>query len=233
MSEGKFVSYLRVSTARQGRSGLGLDAQRQAVEDFLNGGDWNVVKEFIEVESGKRADRPQLAKALQVCRVHGAKLVIAKLDRLSRDAHFLLGLEKAGVDFVCADMPSANRLTVGIMAMVAEEERRMISQRTKAALAAAKRRGVKLGGYRENAKLTAKARAKGRAALQAKALSRAMDLAETVKELQVAGCMSLRAIAAGLDQRGITAVRGGKWSANQVARVLELIGNPFDVSAAA
>jgi DNA invertase Pin-like site-specific DNA recombinase len=233
MSEGKFVSYLRVSTARQGRSGLGLDAQRQAVEDFLNGGDWNVVKEFIEVESGKRADRPQLAKALQVCRVHGAKLVIAKLDRLSRDAHFLLGLEKAGVDFVCADMPSANRLTVGIMAMVAEEERRMISQRTKAALAAAKRRGVKLGGYRENAKLTAKARAKGRAALQAKALSRAMDLAETVKELQVAGCMSLRAIAAGLDQRGITAVRGGKWSANQVARVLELIASPFDVSAAA
>jgi DNA invertase Pin-like site-specific DNA recombinase len=233
MSEGKFVSYLRVSTARQGRSGLGLDAQRKAVEDFLNGGDWKVVKEFIEVESGKRADRPQLAKALQVCRVHGAKLVIAKLDRLSRDAHFLLGLEKAGVDFVCADMPSANRLTVGIMAMVAEEERRMISQRTKAALAAAKRRGVKLGGYRENAKLTAKARAKGRAALHAKALSRAMDLAETVKELQVAGCMSLRAIAAGLDQRGITAVRGGKWSANQVARVLELIGTPFDVSAAA
>lgn len=98
----------------------------------------------MEIESGKNADRPQLAKALQTCRVFGAKLVIAKLDRLSRDAHFLLGLEKAGVDFVCADMPAANRLTVGIMAMVADEERRMISARTRAALAAAKARGVKL-----------------------------------------------------------------------------------------
>ena len=104
-----------------------------------------LVKEFVEIESGKKADRPQLMKAFQACRVFGAKLVIAKLDRLSRDAHFLLGLEKAGVDFVAADMPQANRLTVGIMAMVADEERRMISARTKAALAAAKARGVQLG----------------------------------------------------------------------------------------
>ena len=147
MAEGKFVSYLRVSTARQGRSGLGLEAQRQAVEDFLNGGNWQLVKEFVEVESGKNADRPQLAKAFQLCRLIGAKLVIAKLDRLSRDAHFLLGLEKAGVDFVAADMPQANRLTIGIMAVMAQHEREMISERTKAALAAAKRRGVKLGGY--------------------------------------------------------------------------------------
>src|ERR1043166_3975169 len=130
MAEGKFVSYLRVSTARQGRSGLGIEAQRQAVDDFLNGGNWKLVKEFVEVESGKKADRPELAKAFQLCRLIGAKLVIAKLDRLSRDAHFLLGLEKAGVDFVAADMPAANRLTVGIMAMVAEEERRLISART-------------------------------------------------------------------------------------------------------
>src|ERR1700675_3411066 len=148
MAEGKFVSYLRVSTARQGKSGLGLEAQRKAVEDFLNGGNWQVAKEFVEVESGKKADRPELAKAFQACRLFGAKLVIAKLDRLSRDAHFLLGLEKAGVDFVAADMPNANRLTVGIMAMVAEEERRMISKRTKDALAAAKKRGTKLGGQR-------------------------------------------------------------------------------------
>ena len=148
MAEGKFVSYLRVSTARQGRSGLGLEAQRQAVEDFLNGGNWQLVKEFVEVESGKNADRPQLAKAFQLCRLIGAKLVIAKLDRLSRDAHFLLGLEKAGVDFVAADMPQANRLTIGIMAVMAQHEREMISERTKAALAAAKRRGVKLGGFR-------------------------------------------------------------------------------------
>src|SRR6516225_2862500 len=133
MAEDKFVSYLRVSTARQGKSGLGIEAQRKAVEDYLNGGNWKLVKEFVEVESGKHADRPQLAKAFQACRVTGGKLVIAKLDRLSRDAHFLLGLEKAGVDFVAADMPQANRLTIGIMAVMAEDERRRISERTKAA----------------------------------------------------------------------------------------------------
>src|SRR3954453_5694364 len=129
MAEGAFVAYYRVSTERQGRSGLGLDAQRKAVEDFLNGGNWRLVAEFTEIESGKHSDRPALAKVIQACRLRRAKLVIAKLDRLSRDAHFLLGLEKAGVDFVAADMPTANRLTVGIMAMVADEERRMISKR--------------------------------------------------------------------------------------------------------
>src|SRR6516164_7376703 len=146
-SSGKHVAYYRVSTARQGRSGLGLEAQRQAVTEFLNGGDWKIVGEFTEIETGKytNPDRPQLAKAMALCRLHGAKLVIAKLDRLSRNAHFLLGLKESGVDFVAADMPNANRLTVGIMAMVAEDEAQRISQRTKDALAAAKRRGVKLG----------------------------------------------------------------------------------------
>src|SRR6516225_5307917 len=148
MAEGKWISYLRVSTDRQGKSGLGLEAQRSAVADYLNGGKWSLVKEFKEIESGKRADRPMLAEAIKACRVYGAKLVIAKLDRLSRDAHFLLGLEKAGVDFVAVDMQNANRLTVGIMAMVAEDEGRRISARTKDALAAAKRRGKKLGGDR-------------------------------------------------------------------------------------
>jgi DNA invertase Pin-like site-specific DNA recombinase len=133
MTEGKWISYLRVSTKRQGKSGLGLEAQRHAVDEFLNGGR-SLVKEFVEVESGKRADRPQLEASLKACRAYGAKLVIAKLDRLSRDAHFLLGIEKAGVDFVAADMPNANRLTVGIMAMLAEEERRMLSKRTKDAV---------------------------------------------------------------------------------------------------
>src|SRR6202023_2045241 len=136
MSEGKFVSYLRVSTARQGRSGLGLEAQRKAVTDFLDGGHWTLVRGFVEVESGKKANRPELEKAFQACRVFGAKLVIAKLDRLSRDAHFLLGLEKAGVEFVAVDMPNANRLTVRLMAVIPQEEREMISARTKAALAA-------------------------------------------------------------------------------------------------
>jgi DNA invertase Pin-like site-specific DNA recombinase len=181
MSEGKFISYIRVSTAKQGRSGLGLEAQRKAVADFLNGGNWQIVKEFVEVESGKKADRPQLAKAFQAGRIFGAKLVIAKLDRLSRDAHFLLGLEKAGVDFVAADMPHANRLTVGIMAMVADEERRMISKRTKEALAAAKRRGVKLSGYRGTT-LTAKAREAGRAVLVEQAKARAVLIWPTLSK---------------------------------------------------
>jgi DNA invertase Pin-like site-specific DNA recombinase len=142
---GKFVSYLRVSTKRQGESGLGLEAQRAAVETWL-GGRWQLVEEFVEVESGKRADNhPALARAFEACKAFNAKLVIAKLDRLSRDAHFLLGLEKAGVEFIAVDMPHANRLTVGIMALVAEQEREAISQRTKAALAAARARGVRLG----------------------------------------------------------------------------------------
>ena len=118
---GKFVSYLRVSTKRQGESGLGLEAQRKAVEDYLNGGRWELVAEFTETESGKRDDnRPALARAFEACRAYNAKLVIARLDRLSRDAHFLLGLQKAGVDFVAADNPHANRLTVGVLALFAD-----------------------------------------------------------------------------------------------------------------
>jgi DNA invertase Pin-like site-specific DNA recombinase len=221
--EGRWISYLRVSTDRQGKSGLGLEAQRTTVTDFLNGGQWKLIKEFVEVESGKRADRPQLEAALAACRLHGAKLVIAKLDRLSRDAHFLLGLDKAGVDFLAADMPNANRLTVGIMAMVAEEERRMISARTKAALAAAKARGTKLGGNR-GVKPTAKMRALSTAALQQRADARAADIGPTIKALQAAGATSLRVIAAGLNAQGIPTARGGgTWSAVQVQRVLERI----------
>jgi DNA invertase Pin-like site-specific DNA recombinase len=208
VAEGKWVSYLRVSTGRQGRSGLGLEAQRKAVDDFLNGGRWRLIKEFVEVESGKKSDRPVLAEAIKACRVHGAKLVIAKIDRLSRDAHFLLGLEKAGVDFVAAEMPNANRLTVGIMAMIAEEERRMISARTKAGLAAAKRRGVKLGGYRAGANLTAQARKAGQQANARIAKERAADIGPVIAELQAAGAKSLRAIAAALNERGIPTARG-------------------------
>src|SRR4051794_40762351 len=107
MVSGRFVSYLRVSTAKQGASGLGLEAQRKAVADYLNGGQHGVLAEIVEIESGKRGDRPKLAEALALCRLHNTPLVIAKLDRLSRDAHFLIGLEKAGVKFVAADMPEA------------------------------------------------------------------------------------------------------------------------------
>ena len=221
MAQGKWISYLRVSTSRQGNSGLGLEAQRKSVDDYLNGGHWKLVKEFVEVESGKKDDRPVLAQAITACRQYGAKLVIAKIDRLSRDAHFLLGLEKAGVDFVAADMPNANKLTVHIMAMVAQEERRMISERTKAALAAARARGVKLGGYRKNPTLPPDAGRKAAVALKQKADARATDIAPIIAELQAAGATSLRAIADGLNERGIPTARGNTfWSATQVARVL-------------
>lgn len=219
MAEEKCVAYYRVSTARQGASGLGLEAQREAVSRFLSGGRWCVVASFTEVESGKRDDRPELARAIQACRVYGARLVIAKLDRLSRDAHFLLGLEKAGVDFVAADMPNANRLTVGIMAMVAEEERRMISARTKAALAAAKARGTVLGGYK-GAAITDAAREAGRDAQTARAAARARDLAPVIVELQAAGVTSLNGMAKALNARGIPTARGGQWQAVQVSHVL-------------
>ena len=142
------VAYYRVSTDRQGRSGLGLDTQRAAVAGHAATTGGAVVAAFEEVESGRRDDRPQLAATLADCRARRAVLVIAKLDRLARDAHFLLGLQKAGVEFVAVDMPRANRLTIGIMALVAEEEARATSERTKAALAAAKARGVRLGDPR-------------------------------------------------------------------------------------
>lgn len=222
MADGTWISYLRVSTDRQGKSGLGIEAQRNGVSEYLNGGNWSLVKEFVEVESGKRSNRPKLEEAIKACRVYGAKLVIAKLDRLSRDAHFLLGLEKAGVDFVAADMPNANRLTVGIMAMVAEEERRMISKRTKDALAAAKRRGTKLGGDR-GVVPSKKAREMAAEALQTRANARASDLAPIIRELQAAGKVSLRAIAEGLNEAGILTPRKGKWSAVQVQRLLTRI----------
>lgn len=221
MAEGVFVAYYRVSTKGQKKSGLGLEAQQEAVRRYLNGGQSSLVETFTEVESGKSDDdRPQLARALQTCRVYGAKLVIAKLDRLSRDAHFLLGLEKAHVDFVCTDMPHANRLTVGIMAMVADEERRAISDRTKAALAAAKRRGVALGGDR-GARLSRAARKAGRDAQAARANERAADLAHLIRDLQSSGIISLSGIARALTERGVPTPRGSaEWAAVQVARTL-------------
>lgn len=220
----KIVTYLRVSTVRQGQSGLGIEAQRAAVLAFLNGGHWKVLGEFVEIETGARNDRVELAKAITLARVHGAKLVIAKLDRLSRDAHFLLGLDKAGVDFVCADMPNANRLTVGIMAMVAEEERRMISSRTKAALQAAKTRGKKLGGNR-GATVSDVAREASKAARSAAARGRATDLLPIIREIRAEGAISLRRIAQALMDRGIPSARGGAhWSAVTVADVLSQAG---------
>jgi DNA invertase Pin-like site-specific DNA recombinase len=216
---GKFVAYYRVSTQRQGRSGLGLEAQQTAVQNYLNGGDWRLVAEVTEVESGKRSDRPKLAEALKLCRLHSATLIIAKLDRLARNVAFISNLMESGVDFHAVDFPQANRLTVHILAAVAEHEAKMISERTKAALAAAKRRGVKLGGYRGTTITKAMHKA-GQAAIAKRVDARAADLMPTIAELQAAGATSLRAIAAGLNERGIPTARGGKWSAVQVFRVL-------------
>lgn len=216
----KFVSYLRVSTARQGASGLGLEAQRSAVTGYLNGGDWKLLGEFVEVESGRRSDRPELAKALSACRIHGATLVVAKLDRLSRNAHFLLGLKEAGVDFVCVDMPSANRLSIGIMAMVAEEEARMISARTKAALQAAKARGMKLGTpnlTKTISRLGAKVSGQNRAE---RARRRAEDLRPMVEELRGLGLVRPTDITRAFNERGIPAALGGVWSLSQIQRLL-------------
>ena len=141
----RFVAYYRVSTERQGSSGLGFEAQQKAVRDYLNGGAWELVAEHVEIESGKRADRPELAKALEACKRHKARLVIAKLDRLSRNLAFIATLMEAGVEFLAVDNPHANKLTVHILAAVAQHEREMISERTTAALQAAKARGVRLG----------------------------------------------------------------------------------------
>jgi DNA invertase Pin-like site-specific DNA recombinase len=216
----RFVAYYRVSTDKQGRSGLGLEAQREAVARQAAAAGGAVVAAFEEVESGRRADRPQLAAALAECRARRAVLLIAKLDRLARDAHFLLGLEKAGVEFVAADMPHANRLTVGIMALVAEEEARMTSARTKAALAAAKARGVRLGNPQLKAGDTATA-AGARAAWVAQAARRAAEVAPYLDAARRAGAATLQQLADALTARGVRAPRGGeRWHAWQVRRVL-------------
>jgi DNA invertase Pin-like site-specific DNA recombinase len=226
-NSGKFVAYYRVSTARQGRSGLGLDAQRAAVATYLNGGNWQIIDEFTEVESGKNSDRPALEKALAVARLHRAALVVSKMDRLTRSVPFLNRLLEAGVDVRFADLPqiegATGRFMIQMMVSVAELEAGMISARTKAALAQAKKRGVVLGGYR-GAKPTAKMRARSTAVVQQRADARAADIGPTIKALQAAGAKSLRAIAAGLNAQGIPTARGGgTWSAVQVQRVLERI----------
>ena len=218
----RLVAYERVSTARQGASGLGLEAQRKTIEAFAASRGAEVLARFTEVESGKRADRPELAKALHLAKVTGATLVIAKLDRLSRNAAFLLALRDSGVRFVAVDMPEANDLTVGIMALVAQAEREAISRRTREALAVAKARGVKLGN--PNGAASLRRAGKGgvalRAAVSANAEEFARDLAAVVTDIRAAGTVSLRAIAAELALRGIRTRRGGQWQVSNVQVLL-------------
>lgn len=216
----KFVSYLRVSTARQGISGLGLEAQRAAVAGFLNGGDWTLVREVVEVESGKRNDRPALADALKLCRKHKATLVIAKLDRLARNVAFISNLMESGVEFVAVDMPQANRFVVHIMAAVAEHEAEAISKRTKAALQAAKERGTKLGGRRVSLERFAEIQAGARQVRSERVAEQRAQLLPIISQIRASGSKSLRGIAAQLNNREIEAPRGGQWAAIQVRRVL-------------
>ena len=212
------IAYYRVSTLRQGQSGLGLEAQRVAVRQYLNG---EPTTEFTEVESGKVNDRPKLEAAILECRLTGARLVIAKLDRLSRNAAFLLTLKDSGVEFVAADMPDATALTVGIMALIAQHEREAISQRTKAALAVVKARGTKLGNpngaraLRGHTDRTSQTRA-----VKAKADYSARLVIPIIRELRRTGYTTLQAVAHELNERGIRTPRGGKWYAASVARVI-------------
>lgn len=222
MKDRKAVSYYRVSTSKQGKSGLGLEAQRSAVEQYLASGGWHLIGEFVEIESGKLNERPQLEAALAQCELTGATLIVAKLDRLSRNVAFLATLQESGTRFVAADMPEANELTIHIMAAVAQAERKAISQRTKEALAAAKARGVCLGGRRNNTDDLRRGPAASAAKRTKNAQERARKVARQIAALRAQGHSSLRELATALTTQGITAPRGGDWTAAQVRRVLQL-----------
>jgi DNA invertase Pin-like site-specific DNA recombinase len=216
---GKFVAYFRVSTDRQGKSGLGLEAQRESVLRYLDGGRWTLVAEFTEIESGKRNDRPELEKALALCKKQKAKLVIAKLDRLSRNLAFIAALMDSGVEFIAVDNPHANKLTIHILAAVAQHEREIISARTSAALQAARARGKRLG----NPKL-AEARRHAEAAKKESADRYSANILPVIREIQGSGVKSLRGVARALAARGIPTARGGIWTPVQESAILRRVG---------
>jgi len=224
MADGKFVSYLRVSTDKEGRSGLGIEAQREAVTQYLNGGRWSVAAEYVETESGRRSDRPKLAAALSHSKAIGAKLVFAKLDRLTRNVDLLRSLVASGVDLVFCDLPSVppgpmGRFLLTQMAAVAELEAGLIGERTKNALAAAKARGVKLGNPNGARALRGKqiGNADAVAKLRANAAQHATDLRGIVDDIRRSGLTTVRGIADELQRRGIRAPRGDTWHPTAVA----------------
>ena len=224
----KLVAYYRVSTKRQGRSGLGLDAQKETARTFAKQTGGKVLREFTEVESGRKVDRPELEQAVAFARRAGAVLLVAKLDRLARNVAFLSQLMESGVDFVAADNPHANRFTVHILAAVAEWERDQISTRTKEALQAAKRRGVKLGSARpghwdgrEQARLEGglKGLKKAHKAVSERARQEYADLRPRIREMRESG-LSLRKIAEALNAEGHQTRRGAAFTSVQVQRIL-------------
>jgi len=214
-----FVAYFRVSTDKQGRSGLGLDAQREAVGRYLSSIAGELVGQFQEVESGKRADRPQLLAAISACRIQDAILVIAKLDRLSRNLAFLANLMESKVEFVCCDNPHATRFTIHILAAVAEHERDMISVRTKDAMAAAKARGIRMGNPHLQAG-TAGAMRTARVERSRLSKEHAADVLPFIAAALNAGATSNQKIADALTARGVRPPLGGeRWGAGQVWRI--------------
>ena len=229
------INYLRVSTERQGRSGLGLEAQRAAIHTFSQSRLCEPLAEYVEVESGKHNDRPELAKALHHAKVTGAILVIAKLDRLSRNAAFLLTLRDSDTKFIAADLPDANTMTVGIMAVMAQHEREATSQRTKEALQAVKARGTftKSDGtlYKTGQRLgnpngaqclrrAQRGNSSAIAAVRHKADTNADDIEPIIADIRNAGEVSLRQIARALNERAIRTARGGRWYATSVKNLL-------------
>ncbi|WP_341712065.1 recombinase family protein [Erythrobacter sp.] len=223
----RVVAYYRVSTAEQGRSGLGLEAQRQSVLALCQSRGWEVIAEHTEVESGRVDDRPQLTTALHRAKVTGSTLLVAKLDRLSRSVAFLSALQDSGAKFIAADMPEANELTVHIMAAVAQAERQAISRRTKEALRAAKAAGRKLGNPNGADALTraGKGNLAAIARVKAGADDHARDLAPIIADIQAHGAASLGAIAAELNARHIQTRRGGQWHPSSVRNILARISS--------
>lgn len=221
--EKRFVIYYRVSTAKQGKSGLGLDAQGETVTRFLDscGKGWDIVSIYKEIESGKKNDRPELGKAIRDCKLKGARLLVAKLDRLSRDLHFITSLQYAGVPFTVAEMPDATELTIHIYAAMAQHERKLISERTKNALQAAKAKGKKLG----NPCLQRGEQIPGSGAprnANATRIKKADDFAQQITQIiKEQGGGSLREIATRLNSAGYRTARGKEWLATSVKRVLE------------
>ncbi|MEI6949931.1 recombinase family protein [Paraflavisolibacter sp. H34] len=214
----KAIPYYRVSTDRQGQSGLGLEAQKEAVRLFTLQHQYEVTKEFTEIESGKKNKRPELAAALEECKKQKATLVIAKLDRLSRNLHFISGIIESGIDFKAVDMPDANKLMLQIHGVFAEYERDQISARTIAALQAAKRRGVELGRHGKYVLSVENSEA---------AKQFAMELHSNIVEIRSEGITSGRAITAELNRRKVPTYRGngGKWHLKTVQRLLNRLLN--------
>lgn len=223
------IAYYRVSTKQQGQSGLGLEAQKAAVEAYAKASGATIQAVYLEVESGKRADRPQLAAGIAHARRSKSKLVIAKLDRLARDVAFLSKIMDSGCDFLACDNPNANRLTIHILAAVAEDEAVRISQRTKAALAAAKVRGATLGSARpghwdgrEQARLEGSKRGSAVSVKvrREKAMAAVAELVPTITDLRAKG-ESLAAIAEHMNAAGQQTTRGAKWTATAIKRILD------------